>query len=79
MSMGSRKTRKERRSRRRRAELRELAENPAVQTLFLFIALFGSYGMALIFALAGMSSLATLLLVLGSIVGVSIWIRQAKG
>lgn len=79
MSMGSRKTRKERRSRRRRAELREFAENPTVQTLFLFIALFGSYGMALTFALAGKWSLATLLLMLGSIVGIVIWIRQARG
>ena len=79
MSMGSRKTRQERRSQRRRAELREWAEEPAVQTLFLFIALFGFYGMAFIFALAEKWSLATLLLVLGSIVGIAIWIRQVRG
>ena len=79
MSMGSRKTRKERRSRRRRAELREVAEEPAVRTLFLFIALFSSYGMALIFAIGERWSLATLLVILGSIVGVAIWIRQARG
>lgn len=79
MSMGSRNTRKERRSRRRRAALRELAENPAVQTLFLFIALFGSYGMALIFALAEKWSLSILFLVLGSSLGVAIWIRQTRG
>ncbi len=76
MTMGSRKTRKERRSRRRRAELRELASHPAAQSLFLFIVLFGSYGMALIFALSGQWTLATLLFVLGSISGVAIWVEQ---
>ncbi len=76
MSMGSRKTRKEQRSRRRRAKLRELASHPAAQSLFLFIALFGFYGMALIFALAGQWTLATLLFVLGSISGVVIYIEQ---
>jgi hypothetical protein len=42
----------------------------------LFIVLFGSYGMALIFALSGQWTLATLLFVLGSISGVAIWIEQ---
>ena len=76
MSMGSRKTRKERRSRRRRAELRDLLSHPAARSLFLFIALFGSYGMALIFALAGQWTLATSLFVLGSISGVAIYVEQ---
>ena len=76
MSMWSRQTRKKLRSRRRRAELRQLAASPTARTLFLFIALFGSFGVALIFALAGKWSLATLLYVLGWISGGAIWIRQ---
>ncbi len=58
--------------------LRELAKRPAVQSLFLFIALFCSYGMALIFALAGKWLVATLLFVVGSISGLAIWIGQAR-
>ncbi len=76
MSMGSRKTRQERRSRRRRAELKGLTRKPTVRNLFLFVALFSSYGAALISALAGKWSLATLLFVLGSVSGGAIWIRQ---
>ena len=76
MSMGSRRTRKEQRWRRRRTELREMASTPAARNLFLFIALFCSYGAAFIFALAGKWSLATLLFVLGSIIGGAIWIGQ---
>ncbi len=76
MSMWSRQTRKKRRSRRKQAELKELAASPAARTLFLFITLFGSFGGALIFALAGRWSLATFLFVLGWISGGAIWIRQ---
>ncbi len=76
MSMWSRQTRKKRRSRRRRAELRELAASPTARTLFLFIALFSSFGVALIFALAGKWSLAALLYLLGWISGGAIWIKQ---
>jgi hypothetical protein len=76
MSMWSRQTRKKRRSRRRRAELQELTASPAARTLYLFIALFSSFGVALIFALAGMWSLAALLYLLGCISGGAIWIKQ---
>jgi hypothetical protein len=76
MSMWSRQTRKKRRRRRRRAEFRELAASATARTWFLFIALFSSIGMALIFALAGKWSLAALLYVLGWISGGAIWIKQ---
>ncbi len=76
MSMWSRQTRKKRRARRRRAELREFAASPTARTLFLFIALFISFGVALIFALAGKWSLAALLYLLGWISGGAIWIKQ---
>ncbi len=78
MSMGSRKTRKKRRSIRKRAELRELAANPVARNLFLFVTLFGSYGMALILALVEAWSLAAILFVLGSIAGGAIWIGQQE-
>ena len=76
MSMWSRQTRKKRRSRRRRAELQELTASPAARTLYLFIALFSCFGVALIFALAGKWSLAALLYMLGWISGGAIWIKQ---
>jgi hypothetical protein len=58
--------------------MRERAPSPAIRNLFLFIALFGSFGGALYFALAGKWSLTTLLFVLGWIFGGAIWIGQER-